>query len=155
MSIFRQLHLREEDDVPDGRFTGQQHDEAVDAHAETTRRRHAVVQRVEEVFVDTIYFAVGVRATDYRSFILPLKPIVGLVFNLFKNIWQKIGEIKSPIAPYMAPFGFIINVWDLLKVCFSGKTPALWMEDVPFACSDPIDGVSMLWLLLAMHNRRK
>ena len=97
----------------------------------------------------------GVRATDYGSFILPLKPIVGLGFNLFKNIWQKIGEIKSPIAPYMAPLGFIINVWDLLMVCFSGKMPALWMKDVPFASSNPIGGVPMAWQLLAMHNRRK
>ena len=64
ISILCEFHLREEDDVADGRFACQQHDKAVDAHAETARRRHAVVQRVEEVFVDTIDFAVGIRAAD-------------------------------------------------------------------------------------------
>ena len=45
-------HLREEEHVLDGRRSGHEHGEAVDAHAEAGCRGHAVLEGADEVHVD-------------------------------------------------------------------------------------------------------
>ena len=45
------LHVREQQDVADGRGVGEQHDHAVDADADATRGRHAVLERAHVVLV--------------------------------------------------------------------------------------------------------
>src|SRR3954466_11914510 len=53
MSMMRRLvsHRRKEDHFPDGVAAAQQHDEAVDPHAQPARRRHAVLERLDEDLV--------------------------------------------------------------------------------------------------------
>jgi hypothetical protein len=57
----QRLHGREQQDVPDRRGTRQEHDEAVDADAQSPRGRQAVHQRIDEVFVHHAGFQVTVR----------------------------------------------------------------------------------------------
>jgi hypothetical protein len=50
--LFHRLHGRKEDDVPDARRVGKQHNQPVDTDADAARRWHAVFERGAEVLVD-------------------------------------------------------------------------------------------------------
>ena len=52
MSIGTWSQLRKKDHVTDRMLIGQQHHQAVDANAESARRRHAVLQGDEKVLVE-------------------------------------------------------------------------------------------------------
>ena len=56
---FLGLHLREEEHFLNGRLTGEQHHEAVDADADARGGGHAVLERAEEVLVDDHRFVIA------------------------------------------------------------------------------------------------
>ena len=59
VSVIDTSHGREQDDVADGGAVGQQHDQAVNAVADASRRRHADVQRVQEILVRVLGFFIA------------------------------------------------------------------------------------------------
>jgi len=83
------LHVRKEDDFPNGRSIGEQHDQTVDADALTGGRRHPVLQGFNIVVIHTM-----------RFFIACLPP-----FNLLTKAFKLVGriiELREPVG-YLAP----------------------------------------------------
>ena len=57
--LFLRTQLREEHDIADGRLIRKEHDQPVDADAFSGRRRHAVFEGPEKVFIDHVGFFVS------------------------------------------------------------------------------------------------
>lgn len=83
------LHVREEDDVADGVFAGEEHDHAVDADAEAGAGGHAVFERAEEVFVHDHRFVVAALAE------------AGLLFEAFA-LDDRVVQLGEAVAHLLA-----------------------------------------------------
>src|SRR5437867_3600801 len=78
--------LREEDHLADRRLVGQEHGQSVDPDAQATGRRHAVLERDQEVLVERVRLLVA--GPPGRGLLLEARPLVARVVQLGERVAQ-------------------------------------------------------------------